>query len=63
MFVNENEYEIRKKYCPSYKRNVFVRVYHGVTVREECSERDNCNAKGGCTNAYLQSEDKESHSS
>lgn len=63
MFVNENEYEVRKKYCPSHKKNVFVRVYHGASPREECSERDNCIANGGCTNLYLQSEDKESHSS
>ncbi len=63
MFVNENQYEIRKKYCPSQQKNVIVRVYFGEFAHEECTELTNCQANGGCTNDYLQSEDRTSHSS
>ncbi len=62
MFINENEYEIRKKYCPSQRKNVIVKVYYGTSACEECTERSACEANGGCTNGYLQSSDRASHS-
>lgn len=62
MFINENEYEIRKKYCPSQRKNVIVKVYHGASAREECTERTACESGGGCTNRYLHSSESASHS-
>ncbi len=62
MILNENEYEIRKKYCPSLGKNVIVKVYFGEQSEEECTERTICEAGGGCTNPYLQSTDNASHS-
>ncbi|MBO5213815.1 MAG: hypothetical protein J6B86_03490 [Clostridia bacterium] len=63
MFRSENQYEIRKKYCPSRQKNVIIRVYFGECAHEECTEFSRCQANGGCTNGYLQSVDKASHSS
>ena len=63
MFANENEYEIRKKYCPAQRKNVIVKVFYGAVISEECTEKSNCEANGGCTNEYLHSPDNSSHSS
>lgn len=62
MVINENEYEIRKKYCPSRRKNVIVKVFHGNGESEECTERTVCEADGGCSNQYLHSSDNASHS-
>ncbi|MBO5221928.1 MAG: hypothetical protein J6C26_06420 [Clostridia bacterium] len=61
MLINENEYEVRKKYCPSLRKNVIIKVYYGAAHTEECTERSVCEGQGGCTNRYLHS-DSASHS-
>lgn len=60
MAYSENDFEVRKKYCPSLRKNVIVKVQFGPVPREECTERIFC--EGGCTNPYLQ-RDSSSHSS
>ena len=62
MFYGENDYEVRKKYCPSLRKNVIVKVQFGPTRQEECTERAFCEEQGGCTNPYAQ-RDSSSHSS
>ncbi len=62
MMIHENEYEIRKKYCPSQGKNVIVKVFFGNSSGEICTEQGTCDANGGCTNRYLQSPDNSSHS-
>ncbi len=59
MTTDENQYEIRKKYCPSRKKNVIIKVYFEQGPREECTERQGCEALGGCTNRYLRRETAE----
>ncbi len=56
----ENQYEIRKKYCPARMRNVIIKVYFGERIREECTETRDCETLGGCTNLYLQRGPEES---
>ena len=63
MVINENEYEIRKKYCPALRKNVIVKVFYREQAWEECTERAACDGAGGCRNQYLQSEERVSHSS
>lgn len=63
MMINDNEYEIRKKYCPAQRKNIIVKVFYGKTTCEECLERSECDKTGGCRNEYLHSSDKTSHSS
>ncbi|MBQ5742768.1 MAG: hypothetical protein IIV79_01080 [Clostridia bacterium] len=60
--MNETNYEIRKKYCPSQKKNVIIKVFFGECGGEICTERGICDANGGCTNRYLHSMDSSSHS-
>lgn len=62
MLINENEYEIRKKYCPAQRKNVIVKVYHGAMDNEECTEQSLCQTTGGCRNEYLHTSDNSSHS-
>ncbi len=62
MFINESEYEIRKKYCPAQRKNVIIKVFYGEFAREECLEHSACEEAGGCRNEYLHNSDKESHS-
>ncbi len=62
MFIIENGYEIRKKYCPSQRKNVMVKVYYGPSAREECTEQSTCEATGGCSNHYLHSANRISNS-
>lgn len=62
MFVNENEYDIRKKYCPALRKNVIVKVYYGKNPPEECTEAEHCRERGGCRNEYLHSSERASHS-
>lgn len=55
--MNQNEYEIRKKYCPAKQKNVIVKVYHTEGNPEECTEQSECLKDGGCQNQYLHSSD------
>ena len=57
----ENEYEVRKKYCPALRKNVIVKVRFGESGKEECTEQGNCDRRGGCANPYFQ-RDSSSHS-
>ena len=61
MAIYENEYEVRKKYCPALRKNVIVKVGFGTNRREECTERQFCDRQGGCANPYFQGESS-SHS-
>lgn len=47
------DYYIRKRYCPSQKENVIVKVFFDPTQNEVCTNREICEANGGCTNQYL----------
>lgn len=62
MILNENEYEIRKKYCPALQKNVIVKVYYGKAPLEECTEAVRCRESGGCRNEYLHTYERASHS-
>ena len=62
MEFHQNEFDIRKRYCPSVKKNVIVKIYYGECAGEICTEHHLCEANGGCTNRYLQPEDRSSHS-